>query len=274
MLPASIRYNLITMAITRIIFKNTFQEKSIPNWICPSCYKGALVIVNKSLIFYENANSLSARGHEAWEPEWIKGIFFGLLKCSNSLCNETVVITGNFDSELDYEYNYETNRNEMVLYKKLTPTYFNPPLHIFQLNEYLPSDIHDAIIGAYNIYWIDISSCANKIRIVVELIMDNLKIPKTHLTKNKRIRYKLHERIQLLSKSKPLQAESLMAIKWIGNSGSHSYLRLAKDDILDSFEILEHVTNELYEMTPKRISKLTKTINKRKKPIGYTKMRK
>ncbi len=84
----------------------------------------------------------------------------------------------------------------------------------------------------------------------------------------------LHKRIERFKIKNPEQAESLMAIKWIGNSGSHTSTSLTKDDILDSFEILEYVTTKLYETDTKRITQLTKQINKKKKPIGKAKTRK
>lgn len=77
-----------------------------------------------------------------------------------------------------------------------------------------------------------------------------MKVPKTG--------YTLHKRIERFKIKNPEQAESLMAIKWIGNSGSHTNRSLTKDDILDSFEILEHVTTKLYETDTKRITQLTK----------------
>lgn len=262
------------MAITRTIFKNSFQTNNIPDWTCPTCHKGALITESKNVKTFENAGSLSAHGHDEWEPEWMRGIFLGLLKCSNVSCNETVVITGDFHSVEDHEYDYVNDRYDMVVNNMLTPTCFNPPLHIFHINKDLPDNIRQEIINSFNVYWLDISSCANKIRVVVEMIMDDMKIPKTYLSGSKRKGYTLHKRIELFKGTKPEQADLLMAIKWIGNSGSHTSDGLTKDDILDSYEILEHVTTKLYETDSKRIAKLTKTINKRKKPIGNTKARK
>ena len=262
------------MEITRTIFKNASQPKNIPDWTCPTCHKGVLKADIKNIKTIENALSLSFHDHDSWEPGFIKGIFVGILKCSNSTCNETVVITGDFYSDDDYIFDPIDGGYSMISNKMLTPTCFNPPLHFFQINKDVPSNIQQEIINSFNIYWLDISSCSNKIRVAVELIMDDMKIPKTYLQSNKRRGYSLHKRIELFKVSKPEYAELLMAIKWIGNSGSHTGDSLTKDDILDSFEILEHVTTKLYETDTKRIAKVAKTINKRKKPIGTTKARK
>jgi hypothetical protein len=257
------------MEMNRISFKNPFQIENLPDWYCPTCNAGVLKCDSKNIKTFESASSLSVKGHDAWEPFWMSGIFIGLLKCSNSSCNETVAITGYYKTNEDHEFDSVNDRYDLIVSQLLTPTSFNPPLHFFKINKNIPESINKVIISAFNIYWIDISSCANKIRVVVELIMDNLKVPKTFIQSRKRKGYTLHKRIELFKVNNPEQADLLMAIKWIGNIGSHTSDDITKDDILDAFEILNHVTTNLYDKEADRIKKLTKTINKRKKPIGH-----
>ena len=259
------------MAIIRAIFKNAFQSKNIPDWNCPTCHRGTLKSEKNNIKLFEGASSLSIRSHDNWEPEWLHGVFLGLLKCSNTSCGETVIFSGNYNSEENYEFDYFSDRYDMVLNNYLTPINFNPPIHFFEINKDVPIHIRQEIISCFNLYWSDISSSANKVRVVVELIMDDMKVAKTYVHSGKRKGYSLHRRIELFKKVNHEQAELLMAIKWIGNSGSHTSSELTKDDILDSFEILEHVTTKLYETESKRINQLTKKINKRKKPIGKAK---
>ena len=52
----------------------------------------------------------------------------------------------------------------------------------------------------------------------------------------------------------------LMAIKWIGNDGSH-YKKITKEDILDAFKILEYCLNKIYVKEEEEIKKLAKKIN-------------
>ena len=66
-----------------------------------------------------------------------------------------------------------------------------------------------------------------------------------------------------------------MAIKWIGNFGSHASDLLTKDDVLDAYEILELVISKLYEREDSiRVKKLSKDIVKRKKPLGIKRIKK
>ena len=262
------------MLIKRALYLNEFYLDNIPAWICPSCQRGILTNGLKELKTYEKASSKAAHNHEAWEPEWMKGHISGVLACSNSTCNELIGIIGHYRCLRHDYYNEETGMPEMDIIQILTPTSFNPQIHIFQINDEVPETIRIEIISAFNLYWMDTASCANKIRVVVEKVMDNLKIAKTQKSSKGRKPYSLHQRIESFKTNFPQQADSLMAIKWIGNSGSHSNDSIDKNDILDAFEILDYVLGNIYETHTKRIHKLTKTINKRKKPVGLRLSRK
>ncbi|MDR6527320.1 hypothetical protein J2787_002712 [Chryseobacterium rhizosphaerae] len=256
------------MPINKIIFKREFTVNNLPDYICPTCKKGLLNKYKEDIKTYESKTSLSLGNNEAWEPEWMHGLFLGLLKCNNISCSESVAITGNYRCSQDYEYDEINDRNNLVVEEYLTPTFFNPAINIFQLNENIPENISQEIKESFKLYWVDLSSCANKIRKVVELIMDNIKIPKTYLKNGKRKRYSLHERIENFKIRNQAQGDLLMAIKWIGNSGSHSSETISKDNLLDSYEILEHVTENLYGKQLQRIERISKIINKKKKPLN------
>ncbi|MCF2447621.1 DUF4145 domain-containing protein [Dyadobacter sp. CY345] len=256
------------MPIKRTPYLNEFSLDNIPAWICPSCQRGVLTNDLKEVKTHEKASSRAAHNHEAWEPEWMVGCFSGVLSCSNSTCKEKIGILGHYRCIRHDYYDEVTGEPEMDIFEILTPTTFNPPIHIFHVNDEVPEAIRIEIISAFNLYWMDTASCANKIRVVVEKIMDSLKVVKTYKSPNKRKSYSLHQRIEFFKTNFPQYADSLMAIKWIGNSGSHNNDSLNKNDILDAFEILEYVLGNIYETHTTRINKLTKTINKRKKPVG------
>lgn len=259
------------MSINRTEFKAEFNHKFLPDWICPSCHKGVLKKDDKSIKLYEKALSSSLRVSPAWEPEWEHGVFSAILTCSNPSCKDIVIVTGNFCSEENIEYDAYGNAGPNID-RFLTPTNFNPPLNIFIVHENVPKVIKNEIIKSFGLYWLDFASCANKIRIVLELIMDNKKVKKSTISnKGKRVYYDLHTRIDLFKKKFPEKAKLLMANKWIGNAGSHKNTNLTQDDILDGFEILELVLNQLYGTDTKRITRKASEINKRKGPIGTSK---
>lgn len=256
------------MSINRLLFKNSFTVNNIPGWICPTCMTGILKGDNKSIKVYESIESKSEHSHDAWEPNWINGGFVGILHCSNSNCDEKVSILGKMNYVEEQEYDYELDRLDYHYIAELTPMQFYPTISIFKIYEEVPGKIKEIIMSSFRLYWMDLSSCSNKIRTAAEYIMDDKKVPKTYLDKGKRKGYSLHNRIELFRKTNKEESELLMAIKWIGNSGSHQIDNLTKDDILDSFEILEHVIIRLYDTNSNRIKKISTIINKKRKPIG------
>lgn len=142
------------------------------------------------------------------------------------------------------------------------PIFFDPPLRLFTVEESCPESIKVQLECSFALYWNDRSSCANKIRTVIELLMDHQKIPKPTGAS-------LHSRIIKFKEQNPLFGTFLESAKWIGNVGSHSAKDLSKIDLLDGFEFLEHVINHLYLDNDNKIERLiknSKIINENKGP--------
>jgi len=57
-----------------------------------------------------------------------------------------------------------------------------------------------------------------------------------------------------------------MAIKWIGNAGSH-YGDIDQNDIFDGFDLLKYSIDKIYNSHEKEIVNMTKKINKKRKPL-------
>lgn len=254
------------MKINRELFEDKFTIESIPQWFCPICNKGLLKGNKKTIELIETVDSQNNRIVDDWCPEMYSGNFRGILKCNNNLCNENIFLIGqSFLEEVNISDKDQLDINhETYLYPKL----FLPTLAIFEIHKDVPNSIVNLIYESFELYWIDEGSCANKIRIVVEHLLDLQKVVKTKLFKGKRIWFPLHKRIELFSNKRPLEAEELMAIKWIGNNGSHVNDRLKKNDLLDAYDILRHVTTKIYEKDSNHVNQLAKKINKAKKPLS------
>jgi hypothetical protein len=260
------------MRSPRTIWKNDFTSENIPNWICPHCSLGILEAGKTDFNIIETEASKRAKKEVEWEPEWINGNFTGILKCSSNKCAEMTIVCGEMSVAYGIAYD-EMGNQEYPYSEELSPLLFVPALKIIELDANYPEIIETAIIESFKLFWIDSSSCCNKIRIVIELIMNDQKIPKITTSGKKRRKYSLHERIELFGKKSKDESEQLMAIKWIGNSGSHADEKNTKDDALDAYEILEHVLSKLYHSTT-HIVKLSKSINRRKKPNSIKRKKK
>ena len=62
-----------------------------------------------------------------------------------------------------------------------------------------------------------------------------------------------------------------MAIKWLGNTGSHQSDEVTRDDILDALDLLEDALVELFEQRTRRLTALTRSLLRRHKPPKRTK---
>ena len=74
----------------------------------------------------------------------------------------------------------------------------------------------------------------------------------------------LHRRIELLPPKYTHIKELYLAIKWLGNSGSHSDDKLSFDNIFDGYDMLSFILDELYNSQEKHAKKLAKIINAKK----------
>lgn len=234
-----------------------------PEWTCPTCKSSHLTLAKEDLLFDETKESKSSHTDPEWEPYWISHKFSAILRCNNSRCKDIVSTCGK--GIVDVSMIEIEDEWTSVLSDSFIPEYFSPPLYIFQIDNSCPNVVKKEIINSFSLFFTDVNSCSNKIRIAVELILDDFKVSKTKLVKSKRRRLPLHERIVNFGSTYPQIANALLAIKWIGNAGSHNDT-VDKQDLLDAYEILGYALDEIYVGRKKEIEKMINQINKSKAP--------
>ncbi|MEZ4722976.1 MAG: DUF4145 domain-containing protein [Flavobacteriales bacterium] len=241
--------------------KNSFSKNKIPDWTCPSCNNGYLKIIPAEFHFEETTESKGWHSHDDWGPEFIRYRFHGTLKCKN--CDDFIAFLGRGSVDWSQYYDDIGDRYYENYYDIFYPEFFKPSLKLFDVHTNCPESIKDEIEASFSFFWNDLASCANKIRISLELLMDNQKVKKTFEHAGQRKKLSLHKRIEEFKNMKPEIADFLLAIKWIGNTGSHVG-KLEKIDILEAYELLDHSINLLFDKTEEKLKKITKEINKRK----------
>ncbi|MHB8156427.1 MAG: DUF4145 domain-containing protein [Desulfocucumaceae bacterium] len=244
---------------------DSFNRHSIPDWPCPKCNVGLLKFEKDKFMFFETAESLKNRKDPDFEPEWISYKFAGVLKCINSKCKEIVSFCGDGDVSYFTYFDESKNIDETDVVNVFYPKYFNPALHLFVPSNNCPKVIRNEINSSFSLFWCDLPSCANKIRKTIELILNDRNVKAIKVINNKRVELSLHKRIEEFNKKEPEIVQHLMALKWIGNYGSHIG-DINKDNILEAFEILEYILEEIYDKKTKRLNKISKEINKLKGP--------
>ncbi len=245
--------------------KLPFQKNSSPDWPCPTCNKGTLRIKEGSFHEEEVRNSREARSHEAWEPEWIEYVYTCILACSNDKCRETVVNSGTGSVywdivEDEHGVPYQSYEDSF------RPKYFEPHLHLIHIPDDCPDTVATLLNESFKIFFLSPSAAANNIRAAIEELLTALKIKRFSTSNGRRRFLNLHQRIGLLPTKYAPFKDMILAIKWLGNAGSHGHGEVTMDDVMDSYELTEHILQEIYEPKLKKLKAIAKKVNKKKGP--------
>ena len=251
----------------RKLYKLQFRQKRMPLWICPTCGKGVLNPIADSFKAFETTSSKKSRGSEDWDPFEIEYVYSCLLVCLNENCKEVVANSGEGFVDVDVECD-ENGQLEQNYYDYYRPRYFHPHIKIFSLPKNVPKEISEEVNQSFELIFCNPPSASNHIRMALENLLTHMKVKRFENRNGKKIFLNLHRRIDLIPAKYHTLKEFCLALKWLGNAGSHSSKKITLDDVLDAYEIMAEALRELFEEKPKYIKKFVKTINKKKGPKG------
>lgn len=184
-----------------------------------------------------------------------------MLVCDNEACQQPVCVAGRGCVE-----HVQTGPYEDEYIDSYYPEYMNPSPALIRLPRDCPQEVSDELAKAFISSWGDFPASANRIRVTVERLLDSLKQRKTRtIRKGKRERLALHDRILGMPAKYKALTDPLLAIKWLGNVGSHTD-KITRDDVFDALDILEHVLEELFDKHRRKLRTLVQAINKEKGP--------
>lgn len=248
--------------------KSNFTNKNPLDYNCPKCNIGILNITD--------LNSKIIPGQEEMEmynyPNGIDYVFSGILVCKNSNCKNVLSIIGNVLKDIHNGYQLPNGEYVEEYLSVYYPKYFFPPLKIIEISQKVPKEVAQQLNLSFSHFYNDLSSCANRIRNSIELILDDLKAPKKYrdskTNKLKAFRT-LHHRIENYEKKTKNKkiTNLLFAIKIIGNEGSHIG-NIALEDILDAYEFLESILDFVYDKKEKNIHIKASEIVLKNKPMS------
>lgn len=244
---------------------NYFSDKSpAASWVCPHCEAGSIGVQISQIKEIPNQEVTKSRKSVGYSGEG-KATFIFSTEFICTTCSQKTIVSGSGE--------YVNRFDEKVLsaayigkdrMRKFYPKYFLPSLDIISIPRSVPQNIKDQIESSFPIFWIDKGACANKLRVSLELILDDQGVDKKCTTKNGEQSYSLHKRILLFEMGNEECGKLLKAMKWLGNEGSHQG-NVERNDLLDGFEIFEHLLMELYPDNKIRISELADRLNKKQK---------
>ena len=257
--------------------KKVFFEdgtSKLPKWDCPTCVNSKLELVSNSFERNETVTSrIETKGLPIQECIYEYNCRFSLV-CQNEDCREIVYCIGHGQGEVVVHGSRE--EAVQVFEEAYTPLFFVPNLTIFPIPNATPEKVVDLLNHSFSLFYANPYASANQVRRATEVLLTEQgvnrftlsKQPDQKTGKRKRKELSLHQRIEKFRKqNKNLELEKLLiAIKHLGNTGSHTSKELVHDDVLDSYELMEYVLNFLYSKTDSVISKAQK-INKSKGPV-------
>lgn len=245
--------------------RRNFTNDNPIDYHCPTCQVGILTI--------SSLDSKIIPGQEEMErynyPYGIDYIFSGILTCKNTNCKSVISISGNVLKDIENSYQLPDGEYVENRFNEYNPRFFYPYLQIITLTKEIPIEVKEQIKLSFSHFFNDLSSCANRIRNSIEIILDDLKAPKRYKDKNNKIKpfRSLHHRIESYHKKSQNKkiTNLLLAIKIIGNEGSHIG-NVALEDILDAYEFLEKILDYVYLKKDKTIHLKASEIVSKNKP--------
>ncbi|OEF94668.1 DUF4145 domain-containing protein [Vibrio splendidus] len=192
-----------------------YTEEQVPAFKCPSCIVGDMVPIG----------DLSCRQIvDARTGGDARALLRSDLMCQNKECGNVGVIVMSGESYSDDEGGYE------MLF---TPTYVSPAPNFFTLDRKYPYKIRALLELVFSLFWVEQSSCGNKLRVAVEELLTQLGVDQYRTKNDVPLLSKkgypkpipLQERLDQCKKAGKVHRkciQALEAIKWLGNESSHS----------------------------------------------------
>ncbi|MCI0747411.1 MAG: DUF4145 domain-containing protein [Verrucomicrobia subdivision 3 bacterium] len=244
-------------AIRRIT--EEFPKREIPPFPCPKC--GLHLVAREKEPQLDQSSESEFRCDNEGDPSMYEGVFTLRLVCSSSDCEESVNCAGSFStSQIEGKYGEPAYRTYLAV------KFFTPTVHLFPLSSAIPAKVKGPLVDSFSTFWANPSAAGNSLRISVEALMDYRCVKKWYRDKKGRERaHDLHARIEMFRPSAPHLGDKILAVKWLGNSGSH-LAGLKREDVIKAYEMYSYVLEELFDKRMETLTKMARKINRRRGP--------
>lgn len=248
----------------RKLYKNSFSLGNSPDYTCPICNIGVLRIIKDDFKRYATFDIKEAQKHPGFEPDWIEYIFNCIFKCNNDKCIREVACTGLGFERFETVWDDDEPVGDYV--ENFKPLYFYPNLKIINIPNLTPEEVSKLLNKSFELFFSSPSSAVNLVRAAIEEILTDQKVQRYVISKGKRRMLSLHNRIDKLPEKHKSLKDSILAVKWLGNAGSHSVdsLNLDLDDAMDAYELIEEIINKIYGSKDSSLAKIVRGVNKSK----------
>lgn len=233
------------------MWRDTYTLESLPPFPCPRCSLGTLSLVDGSFKVKDAFYSVRNQREDWWDPDRAVTRFVLFLGCTNLECGEVVSVAGDCFAEPKFDEQSGMTTNDWETWLK--PKAFNPAPLLLRLPASVPEKVAAKVRLASWHYWADMGASVGALRSALELILDELGIPRARESNGKRMN--LGSRVDALAEKGGNHKKVFTALRMVGNLGAHGESVESKD-LLDAFEIMEHVLVGLFAEKKKTIDEL------------------
>ena len=250
------------MPVNRPLCKAPLRKSGAPAWACPTCGAGHFRLMPDSVAVAWNAATHAASSHDAFYSWCVTSKFTAILVCDNPACKEAAGVSGR--GSVSEEPNQQMTEIEYV--DVLFPEYFRPSPNLINIPPRCPAPVKALLELAFTASWGDYASAAHHLRSAVEGTLTALGVRRTQTRNHRRTPLTLHARIQLLDAKYASSSRELLALKILGNAGSHPGV-LTQEDVFDALDIFETVLANLFSTEAARVNRLVAAVNSRRAPL-------
>jgi hypothetical protein len=236
------------------------SEGAWPRPSCPNCKSGFIRFSDPQTT--ESYESRRERNNEAWDPEWIHGTFTVDGTCENHECQLSVHGTG------DYRVDWSSRTQDFDTHGPLYSEYFklthlHPPMMIMPIPKTAPEEVKAGVLRASRVLFADPGLAATALRATVERFLTSegvaSEVNGSFRTAHQRIAEWLGTDI-----GRESTGRLLLAVKWLGNAGTHEDADLTTTEVLEGAMMLDEAFHRVY--TGPDIDARAQTINLAKGP--------
>lgn len=216
------------MPFQKKLWAYSFNPDRGPDYPCSHCSTGSLRFRGESIQRVGPYHDKSCKLTDS--------AFTGMLDCRS--CEGSAAVVG------------YVRKDGILVPKAIYPA---PPIISFPPKT--PRAVIVELEAAFALFWVDLSSCAAKIRVSLERLLDSLGSANIG---------PLARRIESMKSTDKIQSEVFHALREVGNVGSHESA-VRREVVLTAFEIYEHQLDQLFKSPAgSRIETLAKKIRSTK----------
>lgn len=241
----------------RDLYENAaFEGEKMKGYSCPDC--GSTPLQQEAFERYHRDDG----SHPDFDHTWVTLTFSARLKCFNQACGRIVHCVGTGYVEEGHEEDEENGGWKNYYYDVFEPTFFEPPLVIFEVPDACPDTVAICLRDSFRVFFASPTGALNEARSAIELLLDAQKIPRTKPTGGK---LTLADRIDWLStdtsSTTPISpyADILDAVRALGNLGSHKN-DVTPSEVLDCYRITMHLLDKLYSSREQEVDEITRSV--------------